>query len=130
MFLMGPFLRRKKELVHFRAEDGYVPEDLLQFGLDHLEAALALGNGNWRHFHSAGYLAHLALELLLKSWLLHETRTFPKTHSLQRLRRSIQKVDQSFEFTKPHNKLLDYLDGLSELRYPNRKRQLKWVRKT
>ncbi len=118
---MWPFCKDKKTERLYRAEDGYVPEDLLQFGLDHLEAALALGNGNWEHLHSAGYLAHLALELLFKSWLLEQMSTFPKTHSLRKLRQDVQKIDNSFKLTKPHNKLLDYLDGLYELRYPNRK---------
>lgn len=97
-------------------------EDLLQFAIDHLEAALALGNGNWRHFDSAGYLAHLGLELLFKSWLLHKTQVFPKTHSLRKLREEVLKLEPSFKLAKPQNKLLDYLDGLYELRYPNRKK--------
>lgn len=119
---MWPFCKRKEDSGYYRAEDGYAPEDLLQFSLDHLEAALVLGNGNWRHFHSAGYLAHLCLELLLKSWILHERQKFPKTHSLQKLREDVIKLAPSFRLTKPQNKLLDYLDGLYELRYPNRKK--------
>lgn len=121
IFSMWPFCKRKEGSGHYRAEDGYTPEDLLQFGIDHLEASWALGNGNWRHFDSAGYLAHLGLELLLKSWLLHQTQAFPKTHSLQKLRENVKKLVPSFTLTKPQNKLLDYLDGLEELRYPNRK---------
>ena len=104
----------------YRATDGYVPEDLLQFGIDHLEAALALGKGSLRHLDSAGYLAHLGLELVFKSWLLWENKEFPSTHSLRRLRQEVGKLERSFKLTKHQNKLLDYLDGMYELRYPNR----------
>lgn len=57
----------------FTVEDGLVPVDLLHCGLDHLAASKALFKLSPAGFDSAGYLAHIGVELLLKAWLLYGT---------------------------------------------------------
>jgi HEPN domain-containing protein len=69
----------------YTVADGVAVPDLLHFGFDHISAAQALLKSNARHFDSAGYLAHLGFELLLKAWHLHEFTEFPNTHSLNNL---------------------------------------------
>jgi hypothetical protein len=54
----------------FSAKDGYAQIDLVQFSRDHLFAAETLFNLDVRTLDSAGYLAQLGIELLLKALLL------------------------------------------------------------
>lgn len=114
-------MSRKGEERFFYAEDGYVAEDLLHYGLDHFSAALALRGAHWRYLHSAGYLAHLGLELLLKSWLLECNGRFRETHFFKSLVQDATLAEPSFRLTAAQNRLLEYLDGLEKLRYPIRR---------
>ena len=98
----------------------YKPEDLLQSGLDHLRSASVLLNSHPSCFDSAGYLAHMALELILKSWLLHENTEFEATHSLLGLIREIRKTDPEFSLNGREQQTLKYLSSFGELRYPSK----------
>jgi HEPN domain-containing protein len=104
----------------YKAEEGYKAEDLLQSAYDHYAAAQTLISGNVRTFDSGGYLLHLAVELLFKAWLLHEKGEFDGTHSLQSLRNQVCELEPKLSFTKIQNNTVEHLDGLYELRYPNR----------
>ena len=64
---------------------------------------------------------HLAIELMLKSWVSHLKGEFDGTHSLQHLRQTLIESGAKLSFTKEENKLLEHFDHLYELRYPNRK---------
>jgi HEPN domain-containing protein len=87
--------------------------------VDHLEAAEKLyersGRWTWQYLHSAAFLSHLGIELLLKACLLHLEGEFPAEHDLKRLfcRLRIKLSDQS-------KKWLSYLNRCSQLRYPDR----------
>ncbi len=69
----------------FTQKDGLLPEDLVHCGLDHLAAAEALFATNASHFDSAGYLAHIGVELLLKGWHLQVFGEFEGIHNLHTL---------------------------------------------
>ena len=63
--------------------------DLIQYCVDHLKTAEKLyelsGRWTWEYLHSAAFLSHLGIELLLKSCLLHYENEFPAIHDLKRL---------------------------------------------
>jgi HEPN domain-containing protein len=112
------FKKQMKKI--FKKEDGYRSSDLMQFGLHHYSAASVLLNGHPFHYDSGGYLLHLSFELLFKSWILYETGKFGATHSLKALRQQITKLEPKFLLSKQENRILDHLDKLYGLRYPNR----------
>jgi HEPN domain-containing protein len=103
----------------YKEADGYKAEDLLQSSLHHYGAARNLFDASPDYLDSAGYLLHLSIELLFKSWILHTQKEFEGTHSLQRLREQLLSSDADLNFTKKQNNIIEYLDGLYELRYPN-----------
>ena len=105
----------------FTRDDGYLPLDLLQSGLHHFDAARELLQKDPAHYDSGGYLLHLAIELLLKSWLLQLNNQFDGTHSLGTLRQRIVEAGIKLNLDKSENRVLDHLDRLFDLRYPNRK---------
>ena len=76
-------MARRKRV--FRLSDGFQPAELIRYGVDHLRAAERLFAGSPLFDDSAGYLAHLGIELLLKSMLLHADGRFPEEHRLQQL---------------------------------------------
>lgn len=99
----------------------YQAEDLLQAGIDHIYAAEILLKDDPFYFDSAGYLAHMGLELMLKSWLLYEKGQFDGIHSLEKLTNEIVEHDSRVSFSKKEKQTLKYLSRFEELRYPNRK---------
>ena len=67
----------------FRIEDGFKSQDLLQYGIDHLACAKHFfSNGHPRTYDSAGYIAHLGIELIMKALLLSVQGYFTDTHDL------------------------------------------------
>ena len=105
----------------YKREDGYFEEDLLQSSMHHLHAASLLFQRGPDLYDSGGYLVHLSIELLLKSWLLSLTGEFPGTHNLQDLRQKIAVVTADIKLTKEQNKTIELINRLYELRYPNRR---------
>ena len=101
----------------FYATD-YNPEDLLQSGLDHLSSASILLKSHPSHFDSAGYLSHMALELMIKSWLLYQNSEFEGIHPLPELIEQIKIVDTEFSLNDREQQTLEYLSKFVELRYP------------
>lgn len=98
----------------------YLSEDLLQAGLHHLEAAEYLLKGSPELFDSAGYLAHIGIELMIKAWILHKTSKFPGIHSLSDLIDKLKELDSSLSFIKKEEETIAYLSKFEKLRYPNR----------
>jgi hypothetical protein len=105
----------------YKQNDGYLAEDLLQSGIHHYEASKVLLNSSPAFFDSGGYILHLAIELMLKSWICHIKGEFGGTHCLQHLRQTLIELGAKLSFTKEESKLLEHFDSLYELRYPNRK---------
>lgn len=104
----------------FTAEDGLAPVDLLHSGLDHLDAAKALFKSNPAHFDSAGYLAHIGVELLLKAWQLHTTKGFEGIHNCRALYEQLCEKCDASKLTDEQAQVLSVLDEYESLRYPNR----------
>lgn len=102
----------------YTTNDGYRAPDLLQAGFDHLDAAYELFELNPRFLDSAGYLAHLGLELVLKAYLLHLKGAFKDTHSLQSLVKDIRELNPKFILQSPTEPFLRELDTFYGLRYP------------
>ncbi len=105
----------------YKREDGYCEEDLLQSSLHHLHAASIVFKRGPDFYDSGGYLLHLSIELLLKSWLLSLTAEFPGTHRLQDLRQKLSGAGADIKLSKTQNKTIELIDQLYDLRYPNRR---------
>jgi HEPN domain-containing protein len=101
-----------------KAARSYLPEDLLQFGLDHLRAAKFLYNGSPSFYDSAGYLSHLGVELLLKAWLLDISGEHPKTHRLMILWNKLISLGQNLLIQEENMQWMQELDNHYSLRYP------------
>ena len=100
----------------------YTEEDLLQYGLDHLNAAKKLfdlsGRQQWDYIISATYLSHLGVELLLKACHLHLFKSFKGTHDLKELFRPLEK--QGIKLSKENKEWLNKgLKHAVEARYPD-----------
>ena len=98
----------------------YNSEDLLQSGIDHLSAASLLLKSHPFLFDSAGYLAHMALELILKSWLLHQNSEFEAIHPIPELIGEIKKIDTEFSLSDREQQTIEYLSNFVKLRYPSK----------
>lgn len=105
----------------YKAEDGYFAEDLLQSSSHHLHAVSILFKTGPDFYDSGGYLLHLSIELLLKSWLLSSKGEFPATHRLQDLRQKISEAVGDIKLSKKQSKTIELIDRLYDLRYPNRR---------
>jgi HEPN domain-containing protein len=112
--------RRPKRV--FKTAEGYRSSDLAQFGWDHLYAARILfQTGGIPCLDSAGYLAQLGLELLLKALLLEIDGEFPEEHSLQELWRMVQAKRLGLQLQQAHADVFPILDRYYQLRYPSPK---------
>ena len=95
--------------------------DLIQYCVDHLKTAEKLyemsDRWTWEYLHSAAFLSHLAIELLLKACLLHFENQFPAVHDLKRLFGRLRK--KGINISNENKKWLYYLNECNALRYPN-----------
>mgnify|MGYP003602247316 FL=1 len=94
--------------------------ELLRYGRDHISASTHLFvTDDLRLYDSAGFLAHLGIELYLKATLLHLTGYFPSGHFVADLALEINKASSliSDEIVGE----LKWLDSLWNLKYPNLK---------
>ncbi len=103
----------------YKLSDGYTQFDLVQAARDHLFSAATLFEGDVRGLDSAGYLAHLGIELLLKALLLGATGEFPDKHSLLKLVESVKIALPGFTIPPPYPDVLPVLDRYYRLRYPD-----------
>lgn len=104
----------------FTEEDGVKPVDLLHSGLDHLTASKLLFNSDPSHFDSAGYLAHMGVELLFKSWIFFIKGSFKGTHNLKSLYHELVVDCNGPRLEDSDVVILEKLDQYESLRYPNR----------
>ena len=105
----------------YTAKDGYTIEDLLHFGYGHVDAAHTLFEDDPAFLDSAGYLAHLGVELLLKAWHLLWFGQFDNTHDLVALFECLKKKDSKLSIGSDSEAFLKELDKFYLLRYPRRK---------
>jgi HEPN domain-containing protein len=105
-------------LKKYTINDGLDPIDLLQSATDHFQAAQYLFEKSPSFFDSAGYLIHMAVEQILKAWLLHKNGEFKATHKLNELFKCIG--SGQLKLPDELSATLDLLDSYDYLRYPNR----------
>jgi HEPN domain-containing protein len=105
----------------YTAKEGFKTIDLLHFGLDHIKAARLLFEASYETFDSAGHLAHLGIELLLKAILLDSNGEFPNQHSLLKLVEAIRVHRPGFLTGGDLETILKHLDPFVVLRYPDAK---------
>jgi len=105
----------------YNEENGYTTEDLLHFGYGHLDAARTLFQDDSAFLDSAGYLAHLGAELVLKAWHLAWFGQFNNTHNLIDLFDALKNKDPSLDIGTDNERFLEELDKFYLLRYPRRK---------
>jgi len=109
---------RIQKLRVFRRSDGYTETALAEAARDHMSAALTLFEKSPFYYDSAGYLAHLAVELLLKAMLLLVSDEFPGEHDLQRLVEMWRRKVPELEVTDAGEQTLSLVNRFKELRYP------------
>jgi len=100
----------------FRRTDGYEPGAFLEAARDHMRSSLVLFDASPYCYDSAGYLAHLAVELLMKALLLELTGSFPREHSVRRLGKRLETLGATFHPNA--GRIPELLDEFNELRYP------------
>ena len=105
----------------YKATDDYTVEDLLHFGYGHVDTARTLFGDDPAFLDSAGYLAHLGVELVLKAWHLAWFGRFDKEHDLIKLFMALKKKDGSLDIGADNEKFLTELNKFYLLRYPRRK---------
>ena len=103
----------------FTTRDGFVAVDLLRSSIDHFKAAAKLFDSSPSYFDSAGYLAHLSVELLFKAWLLHSAGGFKGTHVLADLHGTLSKACGAQILSVRERRVLALLDKYAQLRYPD-----------
>ena len=112
-------LKKKKKI--FTRND-CTESDLIQYSVDHLKAAEQLyklsDHLTWEYLHSAAFLSHLSIELLLKACLMHFENEFPAIHDLKQLFKPLRR--KGINLSDNNKKWLNYLNNCNALRYPNR----------
>lgn len=83
-----------------------------------MHSALLLFQAHPFCFDSAGYLAHLSIELLFKALLLGIKDEFPDQHDLRGLFASLQKEVPGTKLTRRGEYALDMVNTFGQLRYP------------
>jgi hypothetical protein len=103
----------------FRREDGFSELALFQSASDHLASASVLFERGPRYYDSAGYLSHLAIELLIKALILNKCNEFTGGHSLINLKKEFESYHHgSLIFRGDHENTIKFLEGFKHLRYP------------
>ena len=98
----------------FRADHGYDPAELMHFARDHFNSAVVLRERSFECYDSAGFLFHLAFELVFKAAALEESGSFEGRHDLPEL------LDLSFlELSAPERDVVNTLSPFGDLRYPD-----------
>lgn len=95
----------------------------MHFGFGHVDAARALFEGGDSAFiDSAGYLAHLGTEVVLKAWHLHCFGEFPTIHNLVEIYEQLKTRNNFLVIGVKNEEFLAELDRFYLLRYPRRNR--------
>ena len=102
----------------FRRSDGYTEASLAEAARDHMQASLILFEKGPFYYDAAGYLAHLAIELLFKVMLPLERDEFPGEHDLQVLLGLLRQEIPELEVTEAGERAVSLVNRFKELRYP------------
>jgi len=102
----------------FSKQDGYSTASLLQYAHDHLACAKVLFNRSYDCFDSAGYLSHLGIELILKTFILFCKGSFPAEHDLIKLLGEIKSCYPKFYLERVHEQMLIRINTFMGIRYP------------
>lgn len=102
------------------SDSDLLAEDFVHGGLDHFKAATVLFKAGPSCFDSAGYLAHMSAELLVKAWLLQVAGDFKRIHSVHDLYAELVTTYGATPMSAEHLQTLELLDRYGQLRYPNR----------
>lgn len=98
----------------YTAQQGYSIRDLIHFGYDHLNTGLSLlAVAPPSTYDSAGFLIHLGIELLLKSYKLQRDSYFKDTHELIDLINDLRIL-----LNKNEIGLVEKIQKFHDLRYP------------
>ena len=96
-------------------------KDLIRYSVDRYSAAEKLydcsDRSHWEYVHSAAFLSHQSIELLLKACILCYEKEFPAVHDLKRLFRQLRKKE--INLSDQNKKWLNYLNNCNALRYPD-----------
>jgi HEPN domain-containing protein len=109
---------RRRQRV-FGVPDGFTGQELVESARDHMRSAILLFETDPYCFDSAGYLAHLSIELLFKALLLAIRGAFPARHDLRRLFALVEQEVPGTSLTEQGVQALDLINGFGGLRYPN-----------
>ena len=102
------------------ASDGYSVRGLTHAANDPLFSSLVLFDQKHpQTLDSAGYLAQLGIELLLKAALLNAVGSFPKQHRLALLRTELANANVELKLTTASDEMFVRLDAFYDLRYPD-----------
>lgn len=105
-------------MVTFSIKDGYTVEDMMHFGYGHVDAARTLFEEDPAFLDSAGYLAHLGAEVVLKAWHFHCFGEFHDIHNLVDIYRNLKTKNPSLDIGTKNEEFLAELDKFYLLRYP------------
>ena len=104
----------------YTTDDGMFPEDFVRSGLDHFNAAAVLFGTGPAGLDSAGYLLHMAAELLVKAWLLQVSGKIKAIHCINDLFADLVTIHGEIPMPDEHLEALKIVDKYAQLRYPNR----------
>lgn len=104
----------------FDKSGGYTTKDLIHYGLDHLAASIELFSISPRLYDSAGYLAHLGIELYLKAMMFYDKGYFINEHKLDMIRNRGNLSKSYFDISSENTEIYNRLDEFAEIRYPTR----------
>ncbi|MDP2128318.1 MAG: HEPN domain-containing protein [Pseudohongiella sp.] len=109
----------KKGLRIYTNADGINAADIMHCAIDHLSASECLFESSPSHYDSAGYIAHIGIEMVLKSILMYRDGAFPALHSIRQLYDAL--LDKSYVSELPNElrQIVATLDDYESLRYPN-----------
>lgn len=107
------------QIKKYLKSEGYGTKSLMHYGLDHLASSLKLFEFEPRTYDSAGYLAHLGIELYFKALMLNDLDYFINEHKFNKLHVKENMPRSFFEISKENKEIYSILDQFSELRYPS-----------
>ena len=108
----------------FRADEGFKAVDLIKYADGHLRSARVLFASDFLCLDSAGYLGHLALELILKAGILYLHGSFEDEHDLSTLREQLEVLGVTCQLSGEQENVLYVFGQYKDLRYPNAKRPI------
>ena len=111
---------------YFNVADGYTPAEFARAANDHLVSAMHLFvgveerciGGGPQSLDSAGYLAHLGIELVLKAGLLQATGRCRDDHNLLVILDQLRAALHDVELSDAELETLSGLNDFYRLRYP------------